>query len=569
MYIATIPNRTSPPAILLRESYRENGKVKNRTLANLSKLPPETIEALRLALAGTTAVGAIEIERALPHGHVAAVLGAARKLGIERMLGSRRTRERDLLLAMIVQRILAPASKLASARALTGSLAHHSLSEELELSEVTADELYSALDVLLARQGRIEEKLAGKHIKEGALVLYDLTSVWMEGRTCPLARRGYSRDGRTGSLQIEFGVLTDAEGCPVAVEVFEGNTADPATLSTQVEKIRKRFGIERVVLVGDRGMITDARIRKDVQPAGFDWITALRAPAIKDLVREGSIQLSLFEQTDLAEISHPDYPGERLVVCKNPLLADERARKRKELLAATENELAKIVAATRRPNRPLRGSAEIALRVGPILGRFRMRKHFEVQIKDDGLTYARKEAEIAAEAALDGIYIVRTNVGSERMDASAVVKSYKRLAHVERVFRSMKTVDLDVRPVFHRVADRVRAHVFLCLLAYYVRWHMEGWLAPLLFADEDPAAGELNRKSAVSPAMRSPGALAKIRSKQGVDGLPAQCFKGLMSHLATLTKNHVKSATGGRFVMYATPTPLQTKALQLLDGAAP
>ncbi len=571
MFVAVVPNRKSPPAILLRETYRENGKVKNRTLANLTSWPAEKVEALRRALRGDGAgvsTGTIEILRSLPHGHVAAALGMVRVLGVDRLLGSRRSRERDLLVALVVQRILGPASKFATARALSGQTAHNSLGTLLDLGEVGEDELYEALDTLLSRQPRIEKALADRHLVGGELVLYDLTSTWFEGHHCPLARPGYSRDGRGSTPQIVFGVLTDREGRPIAVEVFEGNTCDPATVLTQIQKVKERFGIDRVVLVGDRGMITEARLREDVRPSGLDWITALRAPAIKKLMRDGAIQLSLFEETDLAEISHPDFPDERLVVCKNPLLADQRTRKRNELLAATEKALTEIVNATQRRERPLRGSQEIALRVGREIGRYRMRKHFVIEIDESTLTFRRNEESIRTEAATDGLYVVRTSLKAERMGAAEVVTSYKLLAHVERVFRSMKTVDLHVRPIHHRLPDRVRAHVLLCMLAYYVRWHMERQLAPLLFKDEDPTAGSARRRSVVAPARRSEAADEKAETKRTTDDrFPVQSLKSLLADLGTLTRNRIRTEAGEVDVL-ATPTPLQARAFELL-GVSP
>ena len=473
MYVTRVPNRGSPPAILLRESYRAGGKVRTRTLANLSRWPEAKIEALRRVLKDEAVVAPPErlaIERSLPHGHVAAVLGLARKLGLDRLVPRRPERLATLALALVVARVLEPAAKLATARQLSEPSAAHSLGAVLGLGAVDEDELYRALDLLGGAQAKIEATLARRHLANGCLVLYDLTSSWLEGRCCELARFGYSRDGQRAKLQIVFGLLCTAEGCPIAIEVFEGDTADPATLAAQVAKLKERFKLGRVVLVGDRGMITAARIAQDLKPAGLDWITALRAPAIQALAAEGGpLQLSLFDQRDLAEITSPDYPGERLVVCRNPDLAAERARKRAALLAATEQDLAKIVAATRRARAPLRGRAPIALKVGAVLGRRKMAKHFGLTITDDALTFARDDAAIAREAALDGFYVVRTSVPADALDAPAAVLAYKSLAQVERAFRALKTVDLEVRPIHHRRAGRVRAHVFLCMLAYYVQ----------------------------------------------------------------------------------------------------
>jgi hypothetical protein len=423
------------------------------------------------------------------------------------------------------------------------------------------------MDWLLARQGRVEQALARRHLTDGGLILYDVTSTYFEGRKCPLAKFGHPREGRRDKLQIVFGLLTNGDGCPVAVEVFEGNTGDPKTVPAQITKIRERFRIARVVLVGDRGMLTDARLREDLRPIeGLDWITALRAPAIQALAAGGALQLSLFDEQALAEITHPDYPGERLIVCKNPLLAEERARKRGELLAVTARELATIAAATARAKRPLRGQARIALRVGKVLGRRKVGKHFTLEITDTSFRAARDEAAIAAEAALDGIYILRTSVGADRLPTAEVVRSYKRLAAVERAFRSLKTVDLKVRPIHHRKADRVRAHVFLCMLAYYVEWHMRRALAPMLFDDDDPAAGEAERRSVVAPAQRSPRAKAKARTKRTDEGEPVHSFQSLLRHLRTIVKDRIrlKSDAAIEFDKLTTPTPLQQRALDRL-----
>ena len=410
----------------------------------------------------------------------------------------------------------------------------------------------------------MEKGLAKRHLEDGTLVLYDLTSTYFEGRCCPLARIGYSRDGKKNRLQIVFGLLCSAQGCPVAVEVFEGNTADPATLKSQVRKLQNRFGLRHVVIVGDRGMITEARIREDLKPAqGLDWITALRAPAIRRLVEEKALQLSLFDTRDLAEISSSAYPGERLVACLNPLLADERARKREALLQSTEKELQKIATATARKRRPLKGKDKIGMRVGKVLGRFKVQKHFRIEITDSSFCYQRDQARIAAEVALDGIYVIRTSLPKQRMSATDVVRSYKQLSRVERAFRCIKTVDLKVRPIFHRLADRVRAHVFLCVLAYYVEWHMRRALAPLLFDDQDPQP----QSSPVAPARRSPGALAKLASRSTEDGMTVQSFRGLLGDLATLAKNRIRlhGVDEATFDMLTRPTPLQRRAFELLD----
>ncbi len=571
MYVAVVPHRASPPAILLRESYREGRKVKSRTLANLSHWPPAQVEALRTVLRGG-AVGAplaeaFTIVRTRPHGHVAAVLGTLRRLGIDRLLAAQRSWPRELCVAMIVARVLEPRSKLATARGLGAETLATSLGEVLGVTAADADDLYAAMDWLLPRQPRLETALAQRHLAEGTLVLYDVTSTYFEGRTCPLAQLGHNRDGKPGKLQIVCGLLTNGAGCPVAVEVFAGGTGDPTTLAAQVQKVRQRFGLQRVVWVGDRGVLTEARLRADLQPAGLAWLTALRAPAIRRLVAGGALQLSLFDARDLAEITAPDYPGERLIVCKNPLRAQERARKREELLQATERELAKLAAATRRRRQPLRGKAEIGLRVGKVLGRFKVAKHFRLTITDAAFTYERDAARIAEEAALDGIYVLRTTVPADRLDPEATVRAYKSLAHVERAFRSYKTVDLKVRPVHHRRAERVRAHVFLCLLAYYVEWHMRRVLAPLLFDDEEPAAGEALRASVVRAARRSPRAQRKAATQQTDDGTPVHSFHTLLQDLATVAKNQVQPKAPGTaaFDVITTPTPLQQRAFDLLQ----
>jgi hypothetical protein len=471
----------------------------------------------------------------------------------------------------LVHRLLAPGSKLATARGLAEATRTSTLSPALKLPAVDEDDLYAALDWLLARQGAIEQALARRHVQAGQLVLYDVTSTYFEGRRCPLAKRGHSRDGKRDTLQIVFGVLTNAAGCPVAVEVFDGNTGDPKTLTAVLTKVRQRFGLERLILVGDRGMLTAARIREELAGVeGLAWITALRAPAIQALVHSGALQLSLFDQQDLAEITHPDYPGERLIVCKNPLLAADRARKRQALLAATEGDLAGIATAIQRAKRPLRGAAAIGLRVGKVRGRYKVGKHFTIAITDRALHYQRDEAAIAAEAALDGLYVIRTNVPAAGWPAPETVRAYKRLAEVERTFRSLKTVDLHVRPIHHRTADRVRAHVFLCLLAYYVEWHMRQALKPLLFDDEDKAAAEALRASIVAPAQRSPRAKAKAATKRTEDGLPVHSFQTLLADLATLTQNQVRplGPDGVTLDVLATPTPLQQRAFDLLGVSA-
>ena len=495
MYIATVPNRGSPPAILLRESYREDGKVRKRTLANLSDWPAERVEGFRTFLRGGVVVPAgqepFEVVRSLPHGHVAAVIGTIRKIGLDRILAPEGDRPRDLALAMIVGRIIAPASKLATMKGLDPATASSSLGAILKLGAVAYAEPYEALDCLLARQEAIEAALAKRHLAGGTLVLYDVSSSYVEGRCCPLAKRGYNRDGKKGKLQIVYGLLCAPDGCPVAVEVFDGDTADPTTLGAQIDKLRDRFGLERVVLVGDRGMITEARIREDVAPARLDWITALRAPDIKALAESGELQLSLFDERDMATIISPDFPGERLIVCRNRDLAGERTRKRNELLDATERQLAAVKQRVERKRAPLRGRDKIGMAVGAVINRHKMAKHFDIEIGDDRLAFRRKEAEIAAEKARDGVYVIRTSLPTEAMEQAQVVSSYKSLSRVEWAFRSLKTVDLEIRPIYHWLEDRVRAHVFLCMLAYHVEWHMRRALAPMLYDDEEKEAPPL------------------------------------------------------------------------------
>ena len=580
MYVATVPNRSSPPAILLRESYRENGKVMNRTLANLSDWPAEKVQSLRAVLRGDRLApvgeGGFEIRRSLPHGHVVAALATARQIGLDDLLPRRGTkRHRALAFGLIIARLLDPAAKLATARMLDTATASHSLGEVLDLGSVTARELYATLDWLVSEQAFIETVLARRHLKEGVLVLYDVTSTYLEGRCCPLAQFGYSRDHRSDRPQLVIGLLCALDGRPVAVEVFEGNTGDPTTVPKQIETLKQRFNLKRVVLVGDRGMITDARIEATLRPAGLDWITALRAPAIQQLAVEGGpLQPSLFDTRDMAEITSPDFPGERLVVCKNPLLADERARKRGELLAATEKDLDRIQKRVQRPKNPLRGAGEIGKAVGAAIGKRKMAKHFETDIKDHSFSFTRKAEAIAEQAKLDGIYVVRTSLAAELADAATTVRSYKSLARVERAFRCMKTVDLELRPVFHWTAARVRAHVLLCMLAYYLEWHMRQKLAPLLFDDHDRPAAEAQRTSPVAKAEPSPAARRKVASKQtepvGGVVLAVHSFRTLLNDLATLTRNVICFGGDKLSIVTTIPTELQRRAFNLMgaDSAA-
>jgi hypothetical protein len=555
---------------LLRRSYREGGKVRNETLGNLSHLPEQVIELIRRALRGETllpAADAFQILRSRSHGHVAAVLGTIEKLGLERILASRPSVERDRCVALIAARVLAPGSKLATARTLDQQTATSTLAALLHLDPVEADDLYAAMDWLIERQPKIEQALAKRHLSNGTLVLYDVSSSYFEGRHCSLARIGHSRDGKKGSLQIVYGLLCNAAGCPVAVEVYEGNTADPRTLADQIRKVRQRFGLERVVFVGDRGLLTSARIDEELRPVeGLDWISALRSEQIRKLAGDGPLQRSLFDTTDLAEIRHPDFPGERLIACLNPLLEAERARKREELLRATERELDQVVAATGRERRALRGKDRIGLRVGKVLNRFKVAKHFEITITETAFGYRRKQDSIAAEARLDGIYVLRTSVPADALDAAGAVRAYKGLAAVERAFRCLKTVDLHIRPIYHRLDSRVRAHVLLCMLAYYVEWHMRQALAPLLFAEDDPVDAALRRGSPVQPAQPSASAERKAATKRSAGGQPVHHFRGLLDHLATLTKNTVQPQSGlPAFDQLTVPTPLQRQVFELLE----
>ena len=571
MYIETIPNRTSPPAILLREGYRENGKVLKRTLANLSHWDRQLVEHFRVLLKGGVAIesaaSVLSIERSLPHGHVAAVLGAARGVGSAAWFGCAPKELQPLLHAMLVARVVEPASKLATHRMLHDDTATTSLGRVLGVGQCSVDDLYRALDWLHDAQPAIERRLARQHLMRRTLVLYDLTSTWLTGHCCELAARGHSRDGKRDDPQIVFGLVCTSEGCPISVEVFKGNTADPATVAAQVAKLKDRFGIERVAWAGDRGMLTSARIEQVLKPQGMDWVSSLRAPQIAQLALEhGPLQPSLFDERNLLELTSQHFPGERLVVCRNPLLAEERARKRLELLAATDVDLAKIAAATQRARKPLRGEQAIALRVGRVIARFHMAKHLALTITDTSLAWVRKDGAIAAEAALDGLYVIRTSLPKEKLDANAAVAAYKSLAHVERAFRSMKTVDMNVRPVFHYSEQRVRAHVFLCMLAYYVEWHMRARLKPMLFDDEHIDEANASRASAVAKAVRSTQAKSKDASKQAEDGLPVHSFRTLLKDLATLTYNitHTALHPEVKIVLTARPTPLQDKAFKLL-----
>jgi transposase len=565
MYIETVPNRNSPPAILLREGWREGKKTRKRTLANLSDWPESQIESLRRVLRGETLVSPqdlITTGRTLPHGHVEAILAMLRQLHLETVIASKRCRERDLVVGMIVQRLIDPCSKLATTRAWHTT----TLAEELGVADATEDELYTALDWLLARQERIEKKLAARHLAEGGLVLYDVTSSSYEGRTCPLAHFGHNRDGDQPLPIIVYGVMTDGEGCPVGVEVYPGNTGDPTTVGDQVEKLRQRFGLERVVLVGDRGMLTPPQIDKLRERPGMGWITALKSGAIRELVEKGTLQLSLLDQQNLAEIASPDYPGERLVVCHNPLLAEERARKRQALLEATEKSLTKIAKDVARRKKKLLTAAEIGLKVGKVLGRYKVGKHFACQIGEGSFTWSRRQEAIEQEAELDGIYVLRTSEPVARLSAEDTVRNYKRLAEVERAFRCLKGLDLLVRPIRHRTEERVPAHIFLCLLAYYVEWHLRRAWAPLLFEDEERRE-ERQRRDPILPTEPSASAKAKKRSHQTAEGLPVHSFPTVLAELASRARVTYEIKAGDMKLTYQQlpeMTPLQARAYELI-----
>jgi transposase len=546
---------------LLRRSYREGGKVRKETLANLSHLPPEAIELIRGALRGERYVPAgeaFQIERSLPAGHAMASLSMARRLDLARLLDRSPSRERDLVMAMVCQRVIAPASKLATVRSLSSS----TLAEELNVTDADEDDLYAALDWLLDRQERIEDRLARRHLTDGELVLYDVSSSYFEGRSCPLARLGYSRDGKRGTPQVIYGLLCDKPGRPIAVEVFSGQLHDDATLPAQITKLKQRFALKSVVVVADRGMVTKANMQTLKDTEGVGWITALKAPQIKKLARDGALQLSLFDEQNLAEITSEDYPGERLIVCRNPLVAAERTRKRRELLAATERDLQQI--ADRVQKGTLTGSSEIGLAVGPAVKRYRMRKHFDLQITDQSFTFKAKSEQIASEAALDGIYILRTGLTEDELSASDVVRSYKSLEQAERAFKTFKGPELQIRPIHHHLEHRVRAHIFLCMLAYYLTWHLKGAWAPLLFKDEHPPTST----DPVAKATRSTGAQRKAQTKRTTTGEPCHSYKSLLSELATLTRNTIRLGhADATFQKLAKPTRLQAHALNLVEHA--
>ena len=581
MFITSIPNRNSKPAVLLREGYREDGKVKTRTLANLTGLAPEKIEALKAALKGE-AVGSDPVaESTLPHGHVLAVTGMIHKLGIDKLLFGKRHHLRELSLALVAGRVIEPSSKLSLAQALAPGAEHHSLGEVLGLGELgkaidpanpessqekrAAGEFYAAMDWLLERQTSVEDALAKRHLTGGCTVLYDLSSSYFEGHCCPLAKYGHSRDHREDRPQVQYGLLCSEEGIPVAIEVVEGNTGDPKTIPAQVAKLKERFGLQHVVVVGDRGMVTAARIREDISTVGYDWISALIHKSILPLVTAKVITPSLFDERGLAEISHPDYPGERLIACFNPIMAEDSARQREELLVLTEKALQTVADACIRMRDPLQGTAAIGLKAGAALGRFKMGKYFSIRVGEYSVSWHRKADNLAKDAAMDGIYVIRTSVAKEFLDAEQAVLTYKRLAKVERAFRTMKSVDLQVRPIYHRLEDRVRAHLFICMLAYYVEWHLRQAWAELLYTDEEGS----QRDTPVAPVRPSESGKFKKARAHSKDGLPLQSFGGLMKSLATLSLNRIRVGEKGPVCTRTTrPTQLQARAFELIGVAA-
>jgi transposase len=569
MYIDLVPNRGSKPAILLRESIREGKRIRKRTIANLSALTLEQAEAIRLVLKGdklAPAGGGLDCIRSLPHGHVEAVRIAMRRLGFEKLIDGKASRERDLIAAMVAGRIIAPeASKLA----MTHAFSDTTLAEDFGVADADEDELYAAMDWLIERQDKIEKRLAKRHLKEGGLVLFDLTSSSFEGVTCPLAKIGYSRDGKPGTLQVNYGLLTDSRGCPVAVSVFEGNTADPKTLLPQVEKVRKAFGVASLIMVGDRGMISNVQIEAMRAMEGVDWITALKSGAIARLANAGQLQLGLFDERNLISLTSEDYPGERLVACRNPELAKLRAAKRKDLISATARALEKVAGMV--ASGKLCGRDKIGVRIGKVIGKYKMGKHFDLDIQDAAFSFSINEKRVAAEAALDGVYVIRTSAAEAEMSAEAAVLNYKRLAEVERAFRTLKGVELHVRPIRHRLEERVKAHIFLSMLAYYVQWHLAEALKPLLFADEAPA-DEARTCDPAAPAKRSAAALAKAQTRRLSDGTPVLSFRGLLTHLATIVRNVMRPRDAkpgmGTFTLTTEANPKQRQALDLAAAIA-
>ena len=566
MYIDIVPNRKSRPAVLLREAWREGGRIRKRTIANLTDWPPDKIEALRRLLKGDkllAADDAFAIERSLPHGHVRAVLETINRLGLDKLISSRRCRERDLVIAMIVEQLIHPCSKLATTRLWNST----TLSEELSVADADADELYAALDWLWSRQETIEKKLASRHLGEGSTVLYDVSSSYYEGRTCSLTRYGHNRDRKKGKPIIVYGVMTDGEGRPIAVQVYPGNTNDSKTVPDQVQKLRERFGLSEVLLVGDRGMLTRTQIAHLREHPGLGWIAALRSREIRDLAERADLQMSLFDQQNLAEIQSPEYPGERLIACLNPYLAEERRRKREDLLAATERDLARISGAVRRRTAKPLDRTVIALKVGKVIQRYKMAKHFVLEISDGAFRWQRNEESIEREAALDGIYVLRTSVPVEKLSAADTVRRYKSLSQVERLFRSLKSIDLQVRPIRHHREERVRAHILLCMLTYYVEWHMRRALAPLLY-DDETLPDDRWQRDPVLPAEISASAKSKKAKKTTEEGEPLHSFRTLLQELGTCCRNRCRVASdtsGSTFDRLSDLTLLQERAFKLLE----
>ena len=564
MHVHIVPNRGSPPTVLLRESYREGNKVGKRTLANLSGLSATQIEAIRAALRGEPlqpAAQRFEATASRAHGHVQAVALTLRRLGFAALIASKPCDERDLVLAMVASRILAPHTKLATTRWWHTT----TVAQDFGVADANEDDLYAAMDWLLERQEAIQKKLAARHLSPGGMVLYDLSSSYFEGSCCPLGKLGYNRDGKRGLLQVNYGLLTDARGCPVAVSVYEGNVTDSKTLMPQIKQLREDFGIEQLVMVGDRGMISSKAIAELRETEGIAWITALKSASIRVLVEQGHLQLGLFDDRNLIELISPDYPGERLVACRNPELARLRAYKREALLCATEGDLAKIK--TQVQAGKLKGRDKIGVRVGKVVDRHKMAKHFELTIDENAFSFVRRHEHIAAEAALDGIYIIRTSVSAAQMDAPQCVRNYKSLSNVERAFRSLKTIDLKVRPIHHRTADRVRAHIFLCMLAYYVEWHMREAWRELMFADEDQEAKQ--QRDPVAPAVRSAAAQRKAQTRTLTDGSPVHSFRTLIEDLATIVRNTCRTPNAASdtqtFEVITTPNTKQQRALDLIE----
>ena len=573
MYIERVPNRNSPPSILLRESYRQDGKVRKRTLANLTHWSPELVQQFQNLLQGSHTIESLEstfeITRSLPHGHIHAILGTIQRFGLDKLIAPRTSRNRRLVIAMIVSRLAFPVSKLATTRTFHPESCTNTLGDLLGIEGATTDELYGAMDWLLARQTQIEQRLAQQYLQSGSLVLFDLSSTYLEGEHCPLAKRGYSRDRKRGTLQIVFGLLCNAQGAPVAVEVFSGNTSDPKTLQNHLTKLQQRFNLQRGVLVGDRGMLANKQIHQVLkQTPGWQWIGALKSEQIRLLVVAQAFDVGALQQQWVLEFQAAGYPDERLIACYNSSLAKQRSQTRQSLLTATEAEFTKIVKATQRQRNPLQGKDKIALRVGKVMNRFKVAKHFEITISETLFSYQRNDASILAESNLDGIYMLRTSIKAESMATAEVVRAYKSLSRVEQAFRCLKSVDLRIRPIFHRLENRVKSHVLLCFLAYHVEWQMRQALAPLLFAEDDLEAAQQKRGSIVDAMKKSDSAYRKATTKRSAEDLPIHSFRSLLEDLATITKNRIQPQSGlPCFEKVTRPTPLQHRIFELLEMA--